>query len=100
MRDSLGVTGKKDPLKQSNKSIKVKISLHQTAPHDLDITIIGQSFDEFVYEVGVEGNMVNFFEYEIVKDIRDKKLDELAFNDRQSRNRTLMGLDRDIVRQI
>ena len=84
-------------MKQSNKSIKVKISLHQTAPHDLDITIIGQSFDEFVYEVGVEGNMVNFFEYEIVKDVRDKKLDELAFNDRQSRNKTLMGLDRDIV---
>ena len=100
MRDSLGVTGKKDPLKRSDESIKVEISLHQAAPHDLDITVIGQSFGEFVYEVGTEGNMVNLFEYKIVKDTRDKKLDELAYNYRQSRKRKLMGLDRDIVRQI
>ena len=32
MRDSLAVTGKKDPLKRSDESIKVEISLHQ----DLD----------------------------------------------------------------
>ena len=28
MRDSLGVTGKKDPLKRSDDSIKVEVSLH------------------------------------------------------------------------
>ena len=80
MRDSLGVTGKKDPFKQSDESIKVETSLHQKFPHDLDINVIGQSFGEFVYEVGTEGNMVNLFEYKIVKDTRDKKLDELAYN--------------------
>ena len=67
--------------------------IQDTAPRDLDITVIGQSFGEFVYEVGTEGNMVNI----IVKDTRDKKLDELAYNYRQSRKRKLMGLDRDIV---
>ena len=71
--------------------------IQDTAPRDLDITVIGQSFGEFVYEVGTEGNMVNLFEYKIVKYTRDKKLDELAYNYRQSRKRKLMGLDRDIV---
>ena len=80
MRDSLGVTGKKDPFKQSDESIKVETSLHQKFPHDLDINVIGQIFGEFVYEVGTGGNMVNLFEYKIVKDTRDKKLDELAYN--------------------
>ena len=63
--------------------MKVEILLHQAAPHDLDITVIGQSFSEFVYKVGTEGNMVNLFEYKIVKDTRDKKLGELAYNYRQ-----------------
>ena len=89
------------PFKQSNKSIKIEVSLHQAAPHDLDITIIGDGeFGEFVYEVRTEGNMVNLFERNIVKDTRDKKLDELAYNYRQSRKKKLMGLDRDIVRHI
>ena len=100
MRDSLGVTGKKDPLKMSDESIQVEISLHQAAPHNLDITVIGQSFGEFVYEVRTEGNMVNLFKYKIVRETRDRKLEELTYNYRQSRKRKLMGLDRDIVRQI
>ena len=98
--DSLGVTGKKYPLKQSDEPIKVEISLHQAAPHNLGITIIGHSFGEFVYEVRTEGNIINLFEYKIVKDTRDKKLDELAYSYRQSRTRKLMALDRDIVRLI
>ena len=44
--------------------------------------------------------MVNLFEYNIVKDTRDKKLGELGYNYRQSRRRKLMDLDRDIVPQI
>ena len=97
MRDSLCVTGKKDSLRRSDESIKVEISLYQAAPYDSDITVKEQSFGEFVYEVGTEGHMVNFFEYKTVKDTRDKKLDELAYNYRQSRMGKLMGLDRDIV---
>ena len=73
MRDSLGVTGKKDPFKPSDEWVKVETSLHQKFPHDLDINVIGQIFGEFVYEVGPEGNMVNLFEYKIVKDTRDKR---------------------------
>ena len=64
------------------------------------ITVIGQSIGEFVYEVRTEGDIVNLFEYKIVKDTRDNKLDELAYNYTQSRKRKLMSLDRDIVRQI
>ena len=44
--------------------------------------------------------MVNLFKCKIVKDTNDKKLDELEYNYRKSRERKLMGLDRDIVRQI
>ena len=41
--------------------------------------------------------MVNLFKDKIVKGTRDKKLDELACNYRQSRKRKLMGLGRDII---
>ena len=87
MRNSLRVTRKKDLLQPSDESIKVEVSLHQAAPHNLDITVIGQSFGEFVYEVRTEENMVNLFEHKIVKDTRNKKLDELAYNYRRSRKR-------------
>ena len=78
LRDSLGVTGKKDPLKRSNESIKVEILLRDAAPFDLDITMTGQSFSEFVYEQGSNENMVSLFKYRIVKDDKDKKLEEYA----------------------
>ena len=87
MRNSVDVTRKKDPLKQSDESIKVQVSLHQAAPHNLDITVIGQSFGEFVFEVRTEENMVTLFEHKIVKDTRDKRLDELGHNCRRSRKR-------------
>ena len=41
LRDSLGVTGKNDPLKRSDESVKVEISLHDAAPFDLDIPMTG-----------------------------------------------------------
>ena len=89
-------------MKQSDESINVEFSLHQAAPYDLDITVTGESFGfgEFAYEVGTEGNLINLFEYKIVKHTRHKKLDELAYNYRQSWKRKLMGVDRDIVWQI
>ena len=68
--------GKKDTLKRRDKSIKVKFSLHQAAPYDLDITVLGQSFGELVYDVRAEGNMINLFEYKIVKDTRYFSIDE------------------------
>ena len=86
-------------MKRSDESSKFKLSLHQAVPHDLDITIIRKSFDEFVYEVGTEGNMANLFEHKIVKNTRDKKLDKFAYNYKQSRKRKLMGIDTDVVQQ-
>ena len=50
LRDSFRLTGKKDPLKRSDESIKVEISLRDVAPFDLDIKMSGQSFLEIVYE--------------------------------------------------
>ena len=58
----------------------VEISLRDAAPCDLDISITRQSFSEFVYEQGSDGNMVSLFEYRIVKDNEDKKLEEYANN--------------------
>ena len=82
MRNSLGVTGKKDPLKQSDELIKVKVSLHQAAPHNLDITVIGQSFGEYLYMKSEQKKT-----WLIYSSTRDTKLDELAYNYRQSRKR-------------
>ena len=76
LRDSLGVAGKKDSLKRSDESIKIEISLRDAAPYDLDIIMMRQSFLEFAYEKGSDGNLVSLFEYRIVKDDKDKKLME------------------------
>ena len=100
LRDSLWVTGKKDSLKRYDESIKVDISLHDATPFDLDITMTGQSFSEFLYEQGRDGNMVNLFEYRIVKDNKDKKLEEYANNLRLNRKRKLIGFDQEFLRQV
>ena len=100
LRDSLGITGKKDPLKHSDESIKVKISLQDATPFDLDIIMKRQSSLEFVYEQGSDGNMVSLFEYEIVKENKDKNLEEYSNNFRLNRKRKLIGFDQEISRQV
>ena len=100
VRDSLGVTGKKDFLKCYNESIKVDISLHDATPFGLDITMTRQSFSEFLYEQGRDGNMVNLFEYRIVKDNKDKKYEEYTNNVRLNRKRKLIGFDQEFSRQV
>ena len=99
MRDSLGITGKKDPLKHNDESILVEISLKEAAAFDLDVTVTGQSFGEFVYESGTEGNMVSMYEYKLVKDTKAKKLDELSYKHRQSRKRKL-GTNKYLIRVV
>ena len=99
MRDSLGITGKKDPLKHNDESILVEISLKEAAAFDLDVTVTGQSFGEFVYESGTERNMVSMYEYKLVKDTKAKKLDELSYKHRQSRKRKL-GIDKYLIRVV
>ena len=100
LRDSLGVTGKKDLLKRSDESIEVEISLRDAAPLNLDTAMTGQSFSEFVYEQGSNGNMVSLFKYKIVKDDKDKKLEEYAKNFSLNRKRNLIRFDQEILRQV
>ena len=99
LRDSLGVTGKKDPLKHSDESIKLEISFRDVTPFNLDITMTGQSFLKFVYEQGSNGNIVSLFEYRIVKGDKDKKLEEYANNFRLYRKRKLIRFDQEISRR-
>ena len=60
----------------------------------------GQSFSEFLYEQGNNGNMVSLFEYRIVKDDKDKKLKEYANNFRLNRKEKLIGFGQEISRQV
>ena len=60
----------------------------------------GQSFSEFVYEQGSNGNMVSLFKYKIVKDDKDKKLEEYAKNFSLNRKRNLIRFDQEILRQV
>ena len=99
MRDSLGITGKKDPLKRTDESILVEISLKEAAAFDLDKIVTGQSFGEFLCESGTEGNMVSIYEYKLVKDTKAKKLDELSYKHRQSQKRKL-GIDKNLIRAV
>ena len=99
MRDSLGITGKKDPLHRNDECILVEISLKEAAAFDLDVTVTGQSFGEYVYESGTEKNMVSVSEYKLVKDTKAKKLDELSYKHRKSRKRKLR-IDKDLIRVV
>ena len=99
MRNSLGIAGKKDPLKRNDKSILVEISLKEAATFDLHKIVTGQSFGEFVCESRTEGNMVSIYEYKLVKDTKAKKLDKLSYKHRQSRKRKL-GIDKDLIRAV
>ena len=80
MRGSLGIRGKKDPLKRNAESILVEISLKEAATCDLDVTVTLQNFGEFVYESGTEGNTVSMFEYRLIKDTKAKKKTSLHTN--------------------
>ena len=60
----------------------------------------GQSFSEFVYEQGSDGNMVSSFECRIVKDNKDKKLEKYANNFMLNRKGKLTGFGREISRQV
>ena len=44
--------------------------------------------------------MVSLFEYRIVKDDKNKKLEEYAYNFRLNRKRKLIGFDQEILRQV
>ena len=99
LRDSSGATGKKDAMKRNYSSVKVEILLRKAATTDLDITVCGQGYREYVYESNEDGNMIQLYEYRVVEDDNNKKLNEINYRASKSRKRKL-GIDRDSVRAI
>ena len=100
MRNSLGYTGKKDPMKRDGSSINVETSLRDAAEYDLDVTVVRQGFTEFVYESRKDGNMIQMYEYKVVKDEKSKKLDDIRHRESPSRKRKLGGVDQKLLRAI
>ena len=99
MRNSFVYTGKKDPMKRDDSSINVEILLRDTE-YDLDVTVVGQGFGEFVYESGKGGSMIQMYECKVVKDKKSKKLDDITYRESQSRKRKLGGIDRELLQAI
>ena len=62
LRDSLGLTGKKDPIKNKN-DITIEISHREQAREDIHVTMISQSFHEYVYEQNDRGYLIQKHEY-------------------------------------
>ena len=99
MRDSLGATGRKDAMKHNDSSIKVEILLREAATTDLDIMVYSQGYGEYVYVSNEDGNMIQLYEYKVVEDDNNKKLNEINYRTSKSRKRKF-GIDRDSVRAI
>ena len=99
MRDSLDATGKKDPIKRNDSSIMVEISLREAATTDLDIMVYGQGYGEYVYESNEDENMIQLYEYKVVEDGNNKKLNEINYRASKSR-KSKLRIDRDSVRAI
>ena len=100
MRNLLGYTGKKDHMKKDDSSINVEILLRYAAEYDLDVTVVGQGFGEFVYESGKDRNMIQMYKYKVVKDEKSKKLDDITDRESQSRKRKLGGEDQELLQAI
>ena len=65
LMDSLGVTEKKDPIKNNNDDIMVEISLREQAREDIHVTMTDQIFHEYVYEENDRGCLMQKHEYGI-----------------------------------
>ena len=93
LRDSLGLTGKKDPIKNNNDNITVEISLRDQAREDIHVTMTGQSFHEYVYEENDRGCLIQKHEYGIKGNLKRKLHDELNRNFVQYKNVKIFGTD-------
>ena len=84
-------------MKRDDSSINVEILLRDAAAYDLDLTVVGQGFGEFVYESGKVGNVIQMYECKVVKDQKSKKLGDITYRQSQSRKRKLGGVDREFL---
>ena len=100
MRESRGYTGHKDPLVRDNSTIKIELTLKEAAAEDLDITVFGQAFGEYLYESNSKGNNAKLYEYKLREDQESKKLKEVLFNEEQRRKKRKLGFDREAVRAL
>ena len=62
LRDSLGLSGKKDPIKNNN-DITTEISHREQVREDIHVTMTSQSFHEYVYEQNDCGYLIQKHEY-------------------------------------
>ena len=87
-------------MKKDDSSINVEILLRYAAEYDLDVTVVGQGFGEFVYDSGKDRNMIQIYKYKVVKDEKSKKLDDITDRESQSRKRKLGGEDQELLQAI
>ena len=59
MRNTLGFTGQKDPIKRDDCAINVKITLRGTASRNLEVITSGPGCGEFLYERGNKGTIMS-----------------------------------------
>ena len=93
LRDSLGLIGKKDSIKNNNDDITVEISLIEQAREDIHVTMMGQSFHEYVYEENDLGYLIQKQEYSIKGNLKRKLHDEPNKNFIQYQNTRIFGTD-------
>ena len=93
LRESLGLTGKKDPIKNNNNDILVEISLREQAREDIPVTMTGQSFHEYVYKENDRGYLIQKHKYGIKGKLKRKLHDELNKNFIQYQNTRIFGTD-------
>ena len=80
LKDSVGLPGKKDPIKNNNDDITVKISLRDQACDDIHVAMTGQSFHESVCEENDRGYLIQKHEYGIKGNLKRKLHDEQIQN--------------------
>ena len=59
MRNTLGFTGQKDPMKRDGSAINVKITLRGAAARNLEVIISREGYREFLYERGNKGTIMS-----------------------------------------
>ena len=73
MRNTLGFTGQKDPMKRDDSAINVKITLRSAAARNLKVIISGQEYGQFLYERGNKGTIMSMYEYKVTSEETKRK---------------------------
>ena len=93
LRDSLGLTGKKDPIKTNNDNITIEIFLRDQARENIHVTMTRQSFHEYSYKENDHGYLIQKHQYKIKGSLKRKLHDELNRNFVQYQNVKIFGTE-------